>query len=177
MSGKDFNKEYELMNKTCEALLLQFRTPQVYDLSIPDATNIKYLVTISGRIINGESIKPEEITCVTANPRYCPEQYWRKGKFFSSLSSRVSDGINLVLEDDRETEPFLELTMRHSSILSHEWYPGKGTLFRFRDGKRNEISEEVLKYFDGLEWGDFQKIGNLFQPYIERVGAPHEHKE
>jgi hypothetical protein len=170
----NFNEGYELDEKTCLALLLQFKTPIVYDLTMPDATDIGHLVVISGRILNGEEIKPEEITCVTANPRYDERQYLKKGKFFVSLSPKVSKGIERVLVEDREYDSFLSQIMIHSGhLLSNEWYPGKGTLYRFREGQRAETEKQVQAYFKIEELADFDKIGNAFQPFIERVSAPH----
>jgi hypothetical protein len=54
---------------------------------------------------------------------------------------------------------------------------GKGDWYRFREGKREEITEEVLKYFNSSEFADFYKIKVLFRPYIERVGADHISKK
>lgn len=169
----NFQKEYEFQEQTCEALLLQFRKPRVYDLAIPDTTDIKRLVTISGRLMNGEEINPESVDCITSSPKYNNLQILKK-EYFSKLSPKVSEGLLKILEDSREDDSFLSFYMRHSTeILAHEWYMGHGDWYRFREGKREKVEEEVLKYFDGLEWADFQKVGNLFEPYIERVGAPH----
>ncbi len=174
---KEFEDEFNLKKQTSYAIFLQFKTPQVSDLAIPDATNIKYLVTISGRLMNGEDIKPEEITCVTSNPRYNHSQYWRKGKFFSSLSPRVSEGIEKILEESYDENSFLELIMFHGDILGNEWNYGFGTWYRFREGKREKVEREVKQYFNEQELGDFDKIGNLFQPFIRRVIAPHPNRE
>lgn len=160
---------------------MQFKTPQVSDLAIPDATDIKRLLTISGRLMNGEEIKPEEITCVTSNPRYNPPQYWHKGKFFSSLSPRVSEGIEKILDESSSSSEnsFLSLIMHINdrNILGSEWNYGFGTRYRFREGKREKVEREVKQYFNEQELGDFDKIGNLFQPFITRVGAPHTWKK
>jgi hypothetical protein len=173
----DFHKEYEFQTQTCGALLLQFTEPKVYDLAIPHAYHVGDLVVIAGRLMNGEEIKPESIDCMTSTSRYSNSQRLKK-EHFSKFSSRVSEGLMKILSDSRDEETFLSFYMRHSTeTLAHEWHMGEGDWYRFRDGKREEVEKEVLAYFDELEWADFQRIGNLFQPYIERVGAPHEHKE
>jgi hypothetical protein len=170
----DFKKDYEFNTNTCLALLLQFKTPIVYDLTMPDATDIKRLAIISGRILNGEIITSEEITCVTSNSRYDSRQYLEKGKFFTSLSPRVCKGMEDVFLEDRETDSFLfRLMGLYGHLLSNEWYPGKGTLYKFREGKRAESEIKVKSYFNNEELSDFDKIGTPFPFFVDRVSAPH----
>jgi len=177
MDDKDFKEEYELKDKTCGALLLQFREPKVYDLAIPCAYHIKALVAISGRIMKGEEINPLDVDCITSNPERNNLQRLKK-EYFSEISPRVSEGLMKILEDSREEDSFLSFYMGNSpETLAHEWHMGKGDWYRFREGKREEITEEVLKYFNSSEFADFYKIKVLFRPYIERVGADHISKK
>ncbi|VVB82819.1 Uncharacterised protein [uncultured archaeon] len=176
MEKSVFGDEFDLKKQTSYAILLQFKTIQVSDLAIPDATDIKRLVTISGRLMNGEEIKPEEITCVTSNPRYNSAQYWKKGKFFLSLSPRVPEGIEKIFDESSNSSgnSFLELIMGiPDRTLANEWNYGYGTWYRFREGKREKVEQEVKQYFSGQELNDFDEIGNLFQSFIMRVGASH----
>jgi len=168
------DEEYELKNQTCGGLLLQFKRPIVYDLTIPDAFHIKNLVAISGRLISGEEINPESVTCITSNPHYVDSQRLKK-EYLSSFSPRISEGLMKILYDSREEDSFLARYMRYKDhILANEWHIGKGTWYRFREGKREQVEKEVRAYFNELELTDFEKVGSLFQPYIERVGAPHK---
>jgi len=170
----EFNKSYEFRTRTCETLLLQFKTPQVYDLTTPDAYSIYGLVVIAGRIMNGEKINQSEVNCVTTNIRWHPLEEHH----LSTLSPRVSQGLMEILHESREKNSFLTNYMRgRSDLFAHEWHVGEGTWFRFRDGKREKLEKEVESYFTKIELKDFDKIGNLFQPYISRVSSPAKAKQ
>jgi hypothetical protein len=171
--GRDFNEKYDFNVATSNALLLQFKKPLFFDLSMPDPYSIAYLVAISNRIIDGENISPGSVTCITSNPTYNPKQYLRKDSL-SGVSPRVSNGLLDILKYSRDEDSFLSnYMMFNTRLFSNDWIPGKGTWFRFRDGMRVETEKMVNEYFGPKELCDFEKIGNLFQPYIERVMAPH----
>jgi len=168
-----FDNGDNFLENTSNALLLQFKNPLIYDLSIPDPYKIAYLVAISNRIMDGEKIDSESVTCITSNPIYNPRQCLRKDSL-SEVSPRVSSGLIDILKDSRDEDSFLCNHMsRNKHLFSSEFIYGKGTWFKFRDGMRDKTEKEIRKYFSEEEFLDFEKIGNLFQPYIQRVGAPH----
>jgi hypothetical protein len=173
MKEKSFEEQYNFYWNTSNALLLQFKNPVIYDLSIPDPYEVGYLIAISNRIMNGEEINPESVTCVTSNPKYNHKQYLKKDSL-SKVSPRVSEGLLGILKDSREEYSFLcDYMLSNPQLFSNNFFHGKGTWFRFRDGMREQTEKEVMEYFNQEEFSDFEKIGNLFQPYIERVGASH----
>ena len=57
--GLNFN----LMRDTSNALLLQFRKPIVYDLTIPNPANIRRLLRIFQDDLEGEIVNPSEVDC------------------------------------------------------------------------------------------------------------------
>ena len=173
MKEKSFDERYDFYVNTSNALLLQFKKPLIYDLSIPDSYEVGYLVAISNRIMNGEEINPESVTCVTSNPKYNHKQYLKEDSL-SKISPRVSEGLLRILKDSREEDSFLcDYMYSNQHLFSNDFFYGKGTWFRFRYGMREQTEKEVMEYFNQEEFADFEKIGNLFQPYIERVGASH----
>ncbi len=165
MINKNFEEDLKFIPQTCEALLLQFKKPIVYDLSIPSAYNICSLVVIAGKIMSGEEINPAEVNCITTSHSYWENRL--KEEYFSKLSPKVSKGLMKVLDEPRDDSSLLEKYLGWtSSIFGHEWHHGKGDWYRFREGKREETEKKVRAYFSDSELADFDKIGNLFQPYI-----------
>lgn len=169
MDLDEWKKESEFKDKTCESLLLQFKEPKVCGLTIPNAYYVYSLVAISGRILNGEKINPEDINCATSRHNF----NFLKEEYFSQLSPRVSEGLMKILNSRKEEYSPLEQYMSSlSNILYYEFHFGEGTWFKIRDSKKEKLEKEVLEYFNKEELDDFNKIGTLFQPYIDRVGAP-----
>lgn len=164
---------YDFLTNTSNALLLQFKKPLILDLSIPEPYEVGYLVAISNRIMNGEEINPESVTCRTSNLKYNSKQYLKKDSL-SKISPRVSEGLLGILKDSRDEDSFLcNHMLLNQHLFSSDFFYGKGNWFRFRDGMREQTETEVRRYFNQEELSDFEKIGELFQPYIERVGAFH----
>ena len=171
MADKNFEEDLKFIPSTCGALLLQFKRPIVYYLSIPDAYDICSLVVIAGKIMNGEEINPADVNCITTSRSNWENKL--KEEYFSKLAPRVSSGLIKVLDEPRDELSLLEKHLDWtSSIFGYEWHRSKGDWYRFREGKREQVEKEVLAYFSELELADFDKIGSLFQPYIGLTNSP-----
>ncbi|MFZ1970943.1 MAG: hypothetical protein WAU65_02060 [Candidatus Nanoarchaeia archaeon] len=156
-------EEDELEHQTCGALLLQFKEPKVYDLTIPDDYEIYSLVVIAGKILNGEKVDPTEVNCTTTRHHNHP----LREEYFSNITKKVSKGLMSVLDESKEKNSSMYYYLKYmSNTLGHEFHIGNGDWFRFREGKRKCIEEEVRSYFSSLELCHFEKIGSLFRPYI-----------
>lgn len=150
----------ELRYQTCGALLLQFKEPKVYDLSIPDYNEIYFLVATAGKIIKNEITFPEKVKSreVIGSPL--------KEEHFSCFSPRVSKGLINILDNSEGNSVLFFYMKQMKETLSSEWNSGAGTWFRFREGKREEIEKEVKAYFNELELIDFDRLGKTFAPYV-----------
>jgi hypothetical protein len=160
MVNKKEAEDKELHYQTCGALLLQFKEPKVYDLSIPDDNEIYFLVATAGKILNKEITCPEkgEFRTTVGNPL--------KEEYFSFFSPRVSKGLIDILDKSTGNSLLYYYMKQMRETLSSEWNKGAGTWFRFREGKREGVEKEVKSYFDKLELVDFDKLGETFAPYV-----------
>jgi len=155
-------KLYEPNDRTCDALLLQFKEPKIYDLTIPDGYNIYSLVVIAGKIMNRKKVNPKEVNCISTNHSHCP----LKKEYLSKLSKRVSEGISQVLRESRNEYSLLYIYLCQQEIFANEWFFGHGTWHRFRDGEREKAEQRTKNYFNEKELSEFDKIGEIIQPYI-----------
>ena len=58
---------------------------------------------------------------------------------------------------------------RRDDLFSRDWFVGYGDLFRFRDGEREKAELRVSNTFSKEELAEFNKIGEIIQPYIKYV--------
>jgi hypothetical protein len=160
MPNKKESEDRELHYQTCGALLLQFKKPKVYDLSIPDDNEIYFLVATAGKIMKREISCPEkaEFKSVIGNPL--------KEEYFDCFSPRVSKGLTDILDKSTGNSLLYFYMRQMRENLSSEWNTGAGTWFRFREGKREEVEKEVKSYFNESELADFDKLGETFAPYV-----------
>jgi hypothetical protein len=165
------SEDNDLEHQTCGAILLQFREPKFYDLTIPDAYNIYSLVVIAGKIMCGEKVNLENVNCITT----CHDLDIAplREEYLFTLSPRVSKGLFNILKESRTEHSPLTLYMNEmNDSIAHEWHFGHGDWYRFREGKREKIEKEILSYFNNLELVDFNHIGEIIQPYIGLTNSP-----
>ncbi len=164
MSLEDLKKEYEIKCNFCDALLLQFKKPIRYDLTIPNGYHIYNLFVVADKIMKGGRINKKGIYLMQHDFEYISE------KSFPHLSKKVSKGLIDVLRDSRRETSFLQDYMeRRKDIFGRDWFFGYGDLFRFRDGEREKAELRVSNTFSKEELAEFNKIGEIIQPYIKYV--------
>ncbi len=158
----NFKEESEFKYRTCEAILLQFKEPKIYDMIIPDEYNIYSLVVIAGKIMNKEKVNPKKVNCITTNHSHSP----LRKEYLSKLSKKVSEGISQVLRKSRGGHSSLYIYLSQQEKFANEWFFGHGTWHRFRDGEREKAEQRTKNYFNKKELSEFDKIGEIIQPYI-----------
>lgn len=152
----------------CDAILIQFKEPKIYDLTIPDAYNIYSLFVIAGKIMNGQKIKKEKVDCVTTNHSMAP----LRPDYFSKLSKRVYKGIFEVLNHCRGEPVYMEQYLNvYEDVFGHEWHCGWGDWYRFRNSEKEKAEKRVEDYFGKKEISDFNNIGEIIQPYIRLTNS------
>jgi hypothetical protein len=165
VTAKDFKIDDEFRDRTCDALLLEFKEPKVYDLTIPDEHNLHSLVVIAGRILNGQKVDPKKVNCVTTSHEIYENRLLEEK--FSLLSPKVSKGLfNILKVRERGEKSDLYWYLHHEDLFGHEWHMLRGDWYRFRDGQRGRAEQRVQDYFDKKEIEDFNKVGKIIQPYI-----------
>lgn len=60
-------REYYKGCAYCDAILLQFKEPKVYDLRIPDGREIYSLIDLSLKKLSGRRINPRKVNCVSTD--------------------------------------------------------------------------------------------------------------
>lgn len=149
-------KQFELHDRTIQALLLQFRKKIKNGNRIPSPHRI-------GEIL--KSIPKEQ--------RDNFQQRVREG-----LYHILARGISGPEESENYLEGYMFSRGYGEKVLEWDWIDWFGDLFKFRRGKRKEAVEEVRGYWNEKELADFQKIGQVlreetareYQPKIERHG-------
>jgi hypothetical protein len=164
-------QNFKLMQNSANALLLQFKEPLIYDLTIPNFPNIKTLMHILIEDLQGNKINPSDVDCLTCT------DYSDIIKFDSCnlFSNKVKKGLEFCFNRQEKYDiPPLEVHLASQDIFGSEWVFGYGNLYRFRDGKKEEIQKQVEEYFDKMELEAFKKIGEFIMPYASRVHLPHK---
>lgn len=167
---KKWEKEHKFRNKTCDALILQFKEPYKYDLEIPPFEKIVRGIIVAGRILNKQDLNLEEMARQILYGDLINNRFEKE--YFNGLSKRVHNGIAQVLMmKDRYTESHLRWYLNaYEQRLGRERISGEyDPYYRFRKGEREKTQKEVQEYFAPEEIKDFERIGNLFRDYIRLV--------
>ncbi|MCL5018304.1 MAG: hypothetical protein M1416_00860 [Candidatus Pacearchaeota archaeon] len=160
---KNIERQVEYKKRTCDAILLQFDRPLIYDLFIPPPENIYSFMFVAGETISGKKITlPEFWEIMDEEDLY--------GSFltenhFSKLSKKVSEGI-IHLWDAKDGFSLREY-LKQKNIFANEWVDNYGSLYRFRDGEREKAEQRVKGHFNEKELSDFDKIGEVIHTYTE----------
>lgn len=164
-------KVRENLQKYCDALLLQFTEPKVYDLSMPCGGNIYDLVKLSTKILSGENVEKEKVNCMTYK-----ENLHLKDLKIVLKDKNLSENILLCLylPNNHYTihHSILEEYLNHRDVFRKEWFHGKGEWYEFRTGEREKCEQRVLENLASEEFAKIQKIGNAFQPFIGLTDSP-----
>ncbi|MFH1503228.1 MAG: hypothetical protein ABIE36_01060 [Candidatus Diapherotrites archaeon] len=128
----------KLMSMTGNALFLQIKKPLLYDLYIPEFLKLENFY--EKEVLNKGSSK--------------------------NFAKRVVRGLELCFLNvgGDDTHP-LNTHLGEKDVFGSEWFFGHGTLYRFRDGKKQQIKNEVERYFNKRELESFEEIGRLIEPY------------
>jgi hypothetical protein len=158
-------KGFELMENTANALILQFKEPLKYDLTIPDAYSIKRLMHIFEDTLYGRVIDPVEVNC--CYPIYSDKSL--KLNFRKLTSLRVIGGLEFcfTIEDKYDNISIYSHLNRNQALFGNE-----GQYYRFREGKREEIQKQVETYFKQEELVFFNKFGEVIKPYVKNLDNP-----
>ena len=171
-------KDEKEFHPHCNALLLQFKDKIIYDLIMPDPYKIISLFNLSVRTLSGEKINLSDVDCVSSNHNDsdCPN-YLR----FEKLNGVVQDldlskKLYLPLYDGphRDRKSILEDYMHYGEdIFRKEWFSGRGTLYAFREGKRDELEKEVWELLPSKHIEKIKLIGDNIQPFIKVIFNPY----
>jgi hypothetical protein len=164
---KDDFKKTQLLHIYCDALLLEFKNPVVYDLSMPSAYNIYSLINLSLEILSGKKIKPKEVNCVSTCHDY------NKNKIsFNKLNSvlknkNLSEKLFNCLDEPYESRSVLKEYLEfHPNKFRWEWFGGYGDWFEFRNGMRENVKKEVEEILPPKEYSKIKLLGEIFQPFV-----------
>jgi len=154
--------KFELMENTANALLLQFKEPLKYDLTIPSSKSILRLLNIFQDGREGKIIFPDKVNCLYPSYQEKPINF----NFNHKYSKRVEEGLNLCfgLKSRYDTFP-LELHLNWNP----EIFGNEGFFYRFREGKKEYLEVQVENYFNENELKIFRGIGKFAQPYLQNL--------
>ena len=159
-------REYEFKNNVSYALALQFKKPIIYDLFIPEAKDIRTLMYLADDILGDKKINPEDVNCMT-NLHYERQNFVLKN--FMKFSGRVKQGVEAILWNE---DCSLNSALGSPYVFGHEWVMSYGTWYRFRDGMKQKVQKEVEKYFSKDESKGFSEIGEIIEPYVDKLHLP-----
>jgi len=166
------NAEDALDLRTCDALLLQFKEPIAPDFPefvIPSARDIEELVYIAGEILSGREVNPLDVDNL-----YGAYEHRVSSKQFSLLPERVREGIPAAF-DRAHCDAASTMDIYLSGLcgrVESRWVYLFGDSYGFVEGGRREAQERVRKFFDREELAGFEKVGQLFLPYVKRLHVP-----
>lgn len=157
-----------LMKNSANALFLGFR-PVIYDLSIPDSNSLKRLTNLFQDSLNGKTILPEEVNCCTPN-------YESKNielDFGDKAFNRVERGLEFCFNtsDKYDSLPIFVHLYLEKELFGKENFE-KGIFYRIREGKREDLENQVKKYFNREELNKFEEIAEFMHPYILNLDKP-----
>lgn len=146
---------------------MEFKTPIVYDLSIPDAYNVESLIKISCRILKGEKVNKKKVNCISTMDRLWMEDL----ELLTKTYGPCGEDIFLIhFEEDRQSRSVMFDALYEQETFRHEWFLGHGDMFEFRTGEREKLTKE-LKLDKDLKTA-IHDICNKFQPYIGLTNSP-----
>ena len=161
-----YPKLFELMENSANALLLQFKTPIKFDLTIPRSNNIERLLHIFQEGFNGETIDPSQVDCCYPVFDNQPLLLNFEGK----SPGRIGFGLGYCFNKNKQGD---HPAIREHLEVRNDIFGKEDNLYRFREGMREKIQKEVEEYFTLNEIITFQEIGNYIQPYIKNLDESH----
>lgn len=147
--------EFKLRDMFAHGLFTRFNEPISNDLYIPSEHDIKKLIYIFSEILNGKKIKKEKINCVVFN------DFQRVDFSKAEFSKRVKDGLVYSVKFGG-----FDAVLSDREIFGREWVFDKGTLSRYREGKKQEWESKVNEYFTEKELEGFDNFHRTIKPYV-----------
>ncbi len=174
MSVESWKKSHEFKEMSSNALLLSFDKPIIHDLCIPSFRELDTSIRIVSDVLDGKVIDISKIDCCSDLPYH---GLMLSFDSFQKFPERVVKGLkDIFFMGDRDSDPFLEQHLHRQDLFGSEWIMNYGTLYRFREGKREEVSREIESYFNSNEVKALKEIGDLMVPYASRLHIPHQLK-
>jgi hypothetical protein len=158
---------FELMKNSANALVLNFK-PIIYDLTIPDAGKIKRLLNIYQDDFWEKIISPEEVDC-------CYPVYDKRNielDFGRDIFNRVQRGLEFCINTKNKEDLMpIEFCLSDLDFFGKEYIQGRN-FYRIRNGKREELENQVRDYFNKDELSKFREIAEFVQPCIQNLDKP-----
>jgi len=169
-SVEEVEKEFCPEEFVCSALLLQFKKPIVYDLSIPDEHSIPRLVKLGAMVLGGEQVPVASVNCCFPNLN-AGNCLVPKNLIDVFADKKIAEELFNVLRSSREDYNRLEDFLSYEILFRRESPRGFGHFYEFRTGSRELFQRAVEKHFSETQQKDFQNLGKAFQPYVARINS------
>ncbi len=178
---ENWKEEYERDYIYCDALLIQFRIPKVFDLRIPDPEDISSLVDLGIKKMLGRRVNPLEVNCLsTSNQEYSITKFNRIEKALNDqeLSERIFKMIReegtCEINFKNKSQKSIKNYLNHQRIFRMEWIFGHGTWYNYREGEKEKAELRVKRYIPLEHVRKINLLGESFQEYIGLTSRPCE---
>ena len=155
----DYDQLMELETKACDALALQFSEPIIFDYPLPSPYHIQAATGAALRELCG--FEGDERSLIYEN-----KIGWTSLANIEKLERRVLKGIRRIFSGRRDKRNSLDIHMQNIYRFGSEWFPGYGTLYRYRPGERKKAQEENEGYWREDEQKNFGDLGEIMREYI-----------
>ncbi|HUX60707.1 MAG TPA: hypothetical protein VMV32_05300 [Ignavibacteriaceae bacterium] len=151
-------RDWEFKHNICDAILVQIDENLVYDYPIGDQSEI-----IDSIIEAVHNICGTKKVSNWSGPRYSCYQGASLG--IKSLAKpakipkRILDGLAKVVDHGKEEYSLVNIHFQQDWVFGNEWFCGKGTMYRYRPGQREEAKDRIEKYFNKTEQESLKQIG------------------
>lgn len=166
MAEMGWEKHSELLDRTCEALVLAYQPNQVlardYDRKfyIPSHASIEEAFGYSLRSVFGTK---------EGGSHWADGVRWNTIDNLDDLEERIKTGSMNVLggHPDEQTR-FESYLSGYSPYFEHEWIYLKGDFYRFRQGKRKEALQNFSEYWSEEEGKRWKQLHKFMREYTQK---------
>jgi len=157
-------KQRDYLTVVAQAIALQFTQPKVYDLSIPDAYNVKSLFKISCDVLSGKKINKKDVNCISTSHQFNPLTQDDLKLMKKNYGNCAEDIWLTQYQQYRDSTSVMQDVLHHDDIFRHEWFYGAGDWYEFRTGLREKLTNEIKLKKELQE--AIRDFCGKFQPYI-----------
>lgn len=163
MIKSSFKSYYELCNRSCDALVLAYSPTEVLakdcerNFYIPSQNDVEEAFGFSLRKIFGE---------INGTNHWADSVKWGSVANLNKLEKRIKQGVGEIICGDKDYQTTFEgyLSSMWGNFNS-TWVYLKGSLYGFREGKREIALEKFDKYWNKKEKSRWNEIHNFMREY------------
>jgi len=166
MVNEDFSKYCELVDRSCDALVLAYHTnPSIRtfsgrDFYIPSAHIVEESYGHALRSILGSTDQGNH---------WADAVKWNSIAHRELLEQRIREGTWNAIKSDWETQSaFAGYLNGMSNTFDGEWQYEIGDLFRFKEAKREKAQQEFETFWSPVEKARWNRIHEFMRDYARK---------